>query len=337
MKKKWSYGCVIGAALWLTGCSSSETIYRSVDTAMGTVVQQTIYSTGEDCSEDVLKVLTDLENQILSWRVEDSEIAQMNAAAGGEFFEMSKQLTNYMEKIFDVAEQSGGAFDPTVGLITREWDVDGENPHIPDGELLKKLVEDAGYEKIVREDNQIWLPEDVTLDLGAAGKGIGCDEVRTFLQGQKEVKGAVIAVGGSILTYGEKTEGGTWNVGIQNPRESSSYLGVLRLEGDWCISTSGDYERYFEENGVRYHHIMNPDTGYPADSGLISVTVLCQDGLLSDALSTACFILGVEESLELVQHYGAYAILVDKEKNVYCSDFQGAMSFELTADDYCLM
>lgn len=301
---------------------------------MGTIINQTIYTKGKDVTDEVLSVITDLEDNVLSWRKDSSEIAKINANAGQNPVEMSQRLANYMEIVLDVAEKSDGAFDPTVGLITREWDIDGENPHVPAEEILQKLVADAGYEKIQISGNEISLCEDVTLDLGAAGKGIACDEVRTYLSKNQSVTGAVIAAGGSIVTYGEKPDGSAWNVGIQDPRKEGAYLGVLQLKGEWYISTSGDYERYFEQDGVRYHHIINPKTGYPANSEIISATIICDNGLLSDALSTACFILGVEDGMKLVQNYNAYAIFVDEEKNVYSSDFENKFRFDLTGEGY---
>lgn len=330
--KKISY-LLLGmlCCLCLSACSKK---FTSIDTAMGTIIKQTIYTTGEDVTEEVLAVMTDLENNVLSWRKESSEIAIINANAGKNSVEMSQRLESYMEMVLDVAEKSEGAFDPTVGLITREWDIDGENPHVPSEEILQKMVADAGYEKIQISENKISLCEDVTLDLGAAGKGIACDEARAYLSQNKSVTGAVIAAGGSIVTYGKKPDGGDWNVGIQDPRKESAYLGVLRLKGEWYISTSGDYERYFEQDGVRYHHIIDPKTGYPANSEVISVTIICDNGLLSDALSTACFILGVEDGMKLAQDYNAYAIFVDEDKNIYTSDFENKFQFELIAEGY---
>ena len=137
-----------------------------------------------------------------------------------------------------------------------------------------------------------------------------------YLQEHEKITGATIAVGGSVLTYGEKPDGSSWKVGIVNPRETSYYVGILEVDGQWCISTSGDYERYVEVDGIRYHHIIDPDTGYPADSGVTSVTVLTKDGFLSDALSTACFILGKDAGMKLAESYGAEVLFVEKDGTV---------------------
>jgi len=154
------------------------------------------------------------------------------------------------------------------------------------------------------------------LDLGAVGKGIACDEVKMFLEKQDNVKGAIISVGGSVLTYGEKDDGTEWKIGIQHPREQGESIATLKLPGSLVVSTSGDYERYVETNGVRYHHILDPKTGKPADSGVISVTIISESGILSDALSTACFVLGKDAGLNLAQAFDAEAFIVDSDMQI---------------------
>lgn len=141
-----------------------------------------------------------------------------------------------------------------------------------------------------------------------------------MLEGQNAVTGAVISLGGSILTYGSKPDGSTWKVGIIDPFDKSSNIGILSLEGQWCVSTSGDYERYVEVDGVRYHHILDPKTGTPAVSDVRGVTVLLKDGLLSDGLSTACFILGPEKGMALAAEYGAEALFILSDGEVVLSE-----------------
>ena len=165
--------------------------------------------------------------------------------------------------------------------------------------------------------SSIYIGDKCTLDLGAVGKGIACDVVQDYLKKQKEVSGAVIAVGGSILLYGSKADGSDWNVAVQNPRgQDGEAMGVLSLSDTTNVSTSGDYEKYFTQDGKRYHHILDPSTGYPADSGLISVTIVSDSGLLSDGLSTACFVLGKEKGEKLLETYGAEGVFIDQNKKV---------------------
>jgi thiamine biosynthesis lipoprotein len=171
-------------------------------------------------------------------------------------------------------------------------------------------------DKISLENEMLSMPEGMKLDFGAVGKGLALDEILAYLTDQEEITGATVSVGGSVLTYGEKPDKSSWKVGIVDPADTSEYIGVLTLDGQWCVSTSGDYERYVEVDGVRYHHIIDPATGYPADSRVSGVTVLTKDGFLSDALSTACFILGQEEGMALAEKYDAEVLFVDKDGNI---------------------
>ena len=178
---------------------------------------------------------------------------------------------------------------------------------------MRDALKDTGFGRVQFPENGISLPPGMQLDLGAVGKGIACDRVRAYLNSRPQITGAVVAVGGSVVTYGQKPDGSPWKVAIVHPREEGNYLGVLSLTGEQFVSTSGDYERYVTVDGVRYHHILDPATGYPARSGLCSVTIVCGSGLLADALSTACFVLGSEQGLDLAKSYGAEALLVEED------------------------
>jgi thiamine biosynthesis lipoprotein len=311
--------------------------YTNTDFAMGTVISQTIYSIGEDKTTDYVSLLEEIEDNLISWRVEGSEIDQINQSAGTkEGIQVSDKTAGYLAQTLLLAQKSGGKLDPTIGKLSRLWNIDGEDAteEIPDQEEIDRLLSETGYEQVVQDQNQIVLPEDVSLDFGSVGKGIGCDEIYNELKADPDVSGAVISVGGSIVTYGQKDDGSDWSVAIAGPRsEEGDYLGILSVSGDKFVSTSGDYEKYFIKDGKRYHHILDPDTGYPAESGLISTTVLCDSGLLSDGLSTACFVLGAEKALDLLEEYGAEGILVDEEKNIYLTDGI-AEQFTLLDDEY---
>ncbi len=319
------FACFMGI-LFAAGCGARVPRYEALDTAMGTVIRQSIYTREEDITAEVEYIIETLEKSELSWRLPDTEAAKINAAAGrGEPVMVSDKLYEDLITLLEVSQKSGGAFDFTVGPVVQLWNIDewaaGEQADavIPDKEKIAQALQNTGYEKVVMENGGISLSEGMSLDLGAVGKGLACDRIAVFLE-EKEVYGAVISVGGSILTYGKKPDNTPWQVGIINPEDTSSMIGTLSLKGQWCVSTSGDYERYVMVDGVRYHHILDPATGYPADSGIRSVTVLCQSGVLSDALSTACFVLGKEEGMELVKSYGAEALFVDKEGTISMTD-----------------
>lgn len=332
--------------------------YSKTDFVMSTVLSEKIYGT-KDVTKEIKEELDNLEKNQLSWREDSSAVSKINAdAQKGIKTKLDSNMTSWVEDSLELAKRSNGAFDPTIGRLTRLWNIEGANPKVPSKQEIKNTLEDTGYTKIHLEkvesqntantkknvdkdikDNtakskettedtskntntnesvsSIYIGDKCTLDLGAVGKGIACDVVQDYLKKQKEVSGAVIAVGGSILLYGSKADGSDWNVAVQNPRgQDGEAMGVLSLSGTMNVSTSGDYEKYFMQDGKRYHHILDPSTGYPADSGLISVTIVSDSGLLSDGLSTACFVLGKEKGEKLLETYGAEGVFIDQNKKV---------------------
>ena len=308
--------------------------YTNADFAMDTVVSETLYTSGEDINIQIGEKLREMETTLLSWTDENSQISQLNNADGGTV-EVDTDLAADLAKICQLSQDSEGAFDPTLGKIIRLWDIDGENPHVPDRSEIDALLPEVGYGKIQLNGNQVTLLDGCTLDLGAVGKGMGCDLIMDYLKTQPDVSGMILNLGGSsVMTYGEKPDGSPWKVALTDPRDTEGdYLGAITLDADQFLSTSGDYEKYFIEDGTRYHHILDPKTGYPVWNGLTSVTIVCGQGYLADGLSTACFVLGMDASKPLLEKYGAEAVFVDEDKNVYVTS--GLMDkFELMKDGY---
>lgn len=322
--------CISTQLVWAAK-TDSESI---TDTAMGTDCSVRVFGS-DGTVKDIMDMLSDIENKYLSWRIEGSDIANINEnASESEPVMPSKWTYSYLENVLDLARKSSGAFDPTLGRLSQLWNLESDNPYIPSKSELTELLLETGWEKINLGDGEVFLKDGVQIDLGAVGKGIGCDEARKMLE-EADADAAVVSVGGSILTYGKKPDGKPWKIGIANPRneDGESYLGSLTIDGTRSISTSGDYEKYVIEDGVRYHHILDPKTGYPADSGLISVTIVCEKGWLSDGLSTACFVLGYEDSLPLLETYQAEAVFVTEDKEVIITDGLKDM-FTLTDSSY---
>ena len=308
--------------------------YTNADFAMDTVVSETLYTSGEDINTQIGEKLREMETTLLSWTEENSQISQLNNA-DGKTMEVSDDLAADLEKIRQLSQDSDGAFDPTLGKIIRLWDIAGENPHVPDQSEIDTLLPEVGYEKIQVDGNNVTLLDGCTLDLGAVGKGIGCDQIMDYLQTQPDVFGMILNLGGSsVMTYGEKPDGSPWKVALTDPRDTEGdYLGAITLDANQFLSTSGDYEKYFIEDGIRYHHILDPKTGYPVQNGLTSVTIVCDQGYLADGLSTACFVLGMDAAKPLLEKYDAEAVFVDEDKNVYVTS--GLMDkFELMKDGY---
>lgn len=331
MKKYFVTAMGVLLLLCCGGCGSPKTEQaKNIDTAMGTVVQQNVYATenAETAVSDISAILRRLEEDELSRRLDTAELYAINSAAGEDAgIEVSEEMSQLLDRCLDVWKESDGALDVTIGAVVGLWDIDswaGEGKDAafmpPADEELQAALAACGGEKLRKQKRMLFLPEGMQIDLGAVGKGIALDRILIYLAERENITGAIISVGGSILTYGQKPDGSCWRVGVTDPADTAANIGTLKLEGQWCVSTSGDYERYVEVDGVRYHHIIDPATGYPADSGVAGVTILSRDGFLSDALSTACFILGAERGIPLAEHYGAEALFVGKDGSIIMTD-----------------
>ena len=310
--------------------------YTASDFVMDTIISEVVYTTGEDPTQELAEHLRKIEETYLSWNMESSEIFQINACSGEEI-SISELMQEYLEAILQLAEDSKGAVDPTMGDIIRCWDIDGEHPQIPKKQELEALLKNSGWERIHLSENKLWLEEGTTLDLGAIGKGIGCDEIKRLLDEREDITGMILNLGGSsVYAYGEKPESSVWKVAVTDPRDTEGeYLGVIALNGGEFLSTSGDYEKYFMEDGIRYHHILDPENGYPVRNGLTAVKVVGKSGLETDALSTACFVLGIERSKELLEKYQVDALFVDEEQKIYLTEGMKER-FELLKENYSI-
>lgn len=298
----------------LTDLVQSRSEYSSTTIAMGTVVNFRLFgSDGEQTELGLKENLTETEEALLSHRKENSDIYRVNAASGSAV-SVSKETVDFIATALEVSKKCGGVFDITVGNLTKLWDFGGDNQRIPDEEEIAKAIETVSHSSVKITDTTVITANGQRLDLGAVGKGAACDRIRNYLSATR-TDSAVISVGGSLLLYGNRS----FNIGIVNPENDTESMGTLKLS-DTCVSTSGDYERFFVEGDKTYHHILNARTGYPAESNLSSVTVVCGSGTLSDALSTACFILGYNDSLVLLKEFDAEAVFVFKDKTVRVTD-----------------
>jgi thiamine biosynthesis lipoprotein len=316
--------------LLISGCNKQSVKYSNTDFAMGTTISEIIYGNDQESCEkadqDIIGILKQIENEQISWRVEGSQIYQINHT--DKPVSVDSEVLSWLKESVGIAKDTNGALNPGVGTLAQLWDIGGDNPRVPSNQEIKKALEQIDYQDIIIEESRVDTdPEEVQVDLGAVGKGIGADKAAQYLESNDSITGAVISVGGSLCVYGNKNDGSVWTIGIQDPRgETGEMLGAVTADKDCFISTSGDYEKNIEQDGKRYHHILDSKTGYPSDSGLISVTIMCDSGIDSDGLSTACFVLGMEKSRELLDKYNAEAIFVDSDKNVYVTD---GINFEL--------
>lgn len=309
--------------------------YRTTGFSMGTVVSITIYDeNAEQIAGRILSDLDVLDTSVLSWRSEDSEVWKLNHSyIPGQEYPVSRELAEYLMIAESVADESDGLLDITIRPLAEVWGIEDGKTEIPDEADMYQALELVDHNAIhvaglsntesvpdIREYAVIVDREGISIDFGAIGKGIACDHIAEELE--KEQSSGCVAVGGSIVVHGAKPDGSNWVIGIRNPRgDEESVMGILSIDtsdgSSRFISTSGDYEKYFMKDGIRYHHILNPQTGYPANTGTISATVICDSGVLSDALSTVCILTDREKAFEILETFGAEGILIDENLQVY--------------------
>lgn len=310
---------------FISGRSSCE----KTSVAMGTVVTVKLFGFG--AKNDLDKIETEingLENSVLSWRKEGSDVYRINKGSGTQV-SVSPDTVKIIGQCIDISDDCGGVFDITIGNVTKLWDFGGNHQRLPSDDEIKTALGSVGYKNVSISGNAVQIKKGQSLDLGAVGKGFVCDKIKELLD-KGRTKSAVVSVGGSLLIYGNRT----FSVGIVNPDNDKQSMGTLKLK-DTCVSTSGNYEKYFEQDGKRYHHILNATTGYPATSEFKSVTVVCESGLISDALSTVCYIAGYRKSIEILKKFDAEAVFIFNNNAVRVTDGLSG-KFTVTDDSYTL-
>lgn len=246
--------------------------------------------------------------------------------------ELSEETANLLQKGLRLSEETGGALNLALYPLTRLWGFTTEEYRVPSREEIDTLLDRLRSGSLSLEDNRASL-SGWELDFGAVAKGYAAQLSADMLK-ERGVTSALLTLGGNVQTVGNKEDGSLWRIGVRDPwGEAGDYLGVL-LVGEAAVVTSGAYQRYFEEDGVRYGHILDPETGRPVESGLASVTIVAEDGFLADGLSTALYVMGLEEATEFFRGRDDFeAVLVDDARTIYvteglrdsfeCSQFQG--------------
>lgn len=296
-------------------CSTNKlSMYKKSKTLMDTFVTITVVSDSEDKAETAIdNAFSTIEQfgKLINFFSDESEVSLINKNAGIREVKVSPETLNVIEKAIYVSEKSGGAFDPTIGPIMKLWDF---YKKVKPSEIeIKKKLPLVNYKNVIidRDKSTVFLKKKgMLLDLGGIAKGYAADLAVATLK-QNDIQSGLVVIAGDIRGFGLKPDGKPWNIGIKNPRqknESDEIIAKIRLS-DKAISTSGDYERYFLINGQRFHHLLDPKTGYPANL-CRSVSIISDKGAFSDAFSTAVFIIGHEKGLNLVQETGMDAIII---------------------------
>ena len=324
-------GCSLKANTAENSDAGSQEPVSATAIKLNTAVTVTIYDSQDRELLTECMNLCDKYEKIFSRTASDSELYQLNhreltpVAGTEDTFQISDPLAELIRKGLYYSKLSEGAFDIAIEPLTSLWDFTAEDPQVPEDRLIQKALTKCDYHNVsVSDNNEVILKtEDTAIELGAIAKGYIADRLKDYLISQG-VKSAIINLGGNVLCIGGKPNDSSFKIGIQKPfADRSETIAVMDIK-DKSVVSSGVYERCFEQDGTLYHHLLNPRTGYPYDNGLIAVTIISDESVDGDALSTTCFALGLEDGMKLAEsldNVQAFFVTSDYEIH-YTKDFQ---------------
>lgn len=319
-------------AILLCGCASNAPVEREIF-AMDTLMTVRVWGDEDDAVAAVSEI--NRLDALLSVTNEDSDVYALNHHTEPR---LRYDTCLLIDSAIEVSRRTGGAFDPTVYPLVELWGFTKDTQEVPSqdeiDDALAFVGADRAFDRWEYTLDRNALSNGARLDLGGIAKGYAAQKVVDLLQ-SRGVETAFLNLGGNVQTLGSKPDGEAWLVGIADPENPSQAVACLRFTGSLALVTSGGYQRYFEENGVRYHHILDPKTGWPAESGLSSVTVLAQDGALADGLSTALFVMGMEKATALWRESDDFeAVFITEDGAIFATE--GAASL-LTDCDFTVI
>ena len=298
----------------LAACAPTAPETLSV-TAMDTVMSLSVYGGGADtCAR--IRERTQALDRCLSAVDENSEIYALNHSSAAA---LSDDALALIQRSLTLCWELDGSFDITVYPAVSAWGFTSGDYRVPEPQELQEIARHIDYHAVTIDGNTVTLPEGFMLDPGAVAKGYLADECRAILD-DAGARAAVLNLGGTICLYGSKPDGSSFKVGVADPVNPAAYFGTLRL-GECVVATSGGYERYFELDGRRYIHIINPMTAAPVDNGVMSVTIVADEGVTADAYSTALFVMGAEDAAAFYRSHGGFEyILLTDDGTLYVSE-----------------
>ena len=319
--------CVILAA-GMTACgkkadsAQSESVsendkYSSDIFAMDTYMSLTAY--GAKAEDAVTAAIHEIQRLDAMFSVgnTDSDVTIANTQGSAT---VSDETVYLVEQSLEISRKTDGAFDITIYPVMELWGFTTKNYKVPQADELQETLKRVSYENVSLKDHELVLKNNAQIDFGGIAKGYTSSRVMQIFK-EYGIEHGMVNLGGNVQTLGTKTDGTAWRVAIQSPQGGNQYLGILETS-DQAVITSGGYERYFEENGVTYHHIIDPKTGYPSDSDLTSVTIVCADGTKADALSTSFFVMGLQKAESFYENTDLDfdVILLTKDNQIYISE-----------------
>jgi thiamine biosynthesis lipoprotein len=330
------------SVLLLSGCqkSLSNTSAKPLSKTnflLGTIIEISVYDKKDEALLDkAFERIREIEGKMTINNAENSEIISLNQASGKNEVKLSPDTFYVVEKGKEYSRKSGGLFDITIGPVVKLWNIGTDYAAVPMKNKLEEAVGLVDYRKLsLNSGNYTAFLEEpgMQVDLGAIAKGYAADEAVRILK-ENGVGHAIINLGGNVITIGGNPNGNPWRIGIQSPSDPrGDYLGIVQIQ-DQAVVTSGTYERYFEEDGKIYHHILNPITGYPVENNLSSASIITGKSIDGDGLSTTVLLMGLEEGMKLVESLeNVEAVFITNDKTVYVSSGL-KNNFKITNSEY---
>jgi thiamine biosynthesis lipoprotein len=304
---------------------------RRTQFIMGTLVEITVSHSDPDIIQTATTQAFDEMKrieQLMSTYLPDSEISRINRAAGKEAIPVSPEVEEVIREGIYWSEQSGGAFDITIEPLVYLWNFDGEKEIIPRESTLRKTASLVNYKDIEIKDHTVRLKRrGMAINVGGLAKGYAVDRAISILR--SKVPNGIVNAGGDLFAFGQKNKQTPWNIGLQHPRKPQELLAAFAVQNQ-AIATSGDYQRYFIKDGIRYHHIFDPQTGRPARL-MVSTTIITTEVMDADAMATAVFVMGPEKGIEWIDSMdNVEAMLVLNDGSIhYSKNFRGQPQFTL--------
>jgi len=338
-------GIIFIALALMSGCEVSggeteavevqEDVFSKSEFMLGTIVSVKTFGGSESILDEAFERISEIENA-MSVNIEESQVSELNRNAGVEPVKLSGDVLYVLGKSLHYSELSEGRFDTSIGPLVQLWAIGTEGAKVPEAASIEQRLKSVDYKNIEvsQENEEAYLKHgDMSVDLGSIAKGYAADEVARILR-ENKVERAIINLGGNVYAMGEKQNGASWRIGIQNPFDArSEYLGIVDVK-DQNVVTSGVYERYYEQDGVRYHHILDVETGYPVRNSIMGVAIIAKKSIDADAMSTMVFAMGEEAGLEMVNRTEEVeCIIITDQKKIIMSDGMGN-KFELTNSEF---
>ena len=311
MKRLWLMSVLL---VLCTSCAAANKTQMENITffAMDTVME--IQGEGENCQAALEKAEQEIYRleSLLTLQKEDSDAVKLQESAGKEWITVDASTAALLEQGQALWEETDGAFDLTMAPVTKAWGFGTDHPAVPNQSAITDALSFVDGGAISVQGTQAMLEkEGMAVDFGGIAKGYAADRAAEVLQ-ENGITAGILSLGGNVRVFGEKADGSLWHIGVQDPQDESALLGIVTLS-DGSVVTSGGYQRNFTENGKTYHSIMDPKTGCPAESGLLSVTIVCQDGTRADGLSAALFVMGEEKAIDFWKQHTDFEMILATE------------------------